>query len=247
MTFAECIPTENRAGRAQRKLAEVAGTARPAVLAGERRITVPGGLGELLPGRGLQRGTVVAVAGSAGFGATSLWLALVAAVTAAGEWAAVVDLDGSFGGLAAAEAGVVLDRLALVRHVDRPRWGRVVAALLDGVTLVATAVPPFVRAPEARRLAARARERGAVLVAAGPWPAEAALRLRAEGSAWEGLGWGEGLLGDRRLRVAVSGRGAAGRGATGEVALGRPGVNWSRVPGHASAPGVSDRPARAAS
>lgn len=201
-------------------LAEVAGRVRTLVLAGERRIPVPGALGALLPGGGLQRGAVVAVEGPPGVGGvplvtgagvTSLLLQLLAAATAAGEWAAAVDPDGTLGGLAAAEAGVALERLAVVRGVAPPRWGRVVAALLEGVSLVAAAVPPSVRAPEARRLAARARERAAVLVVAGPWPGEAALRLRAEASAWTGLGRGEGLLGGRVLRVAVSGRGAAGR------------------------------------
>jgi hypothetical protein len=54
-------------------------------------------------------------------------------------------------------------------------------------------------------------------VAAGPWPGEAALRLRAEHSAWSGLGRGEGLLGERVLRVTVSGRGAAGRERVADV------------------------------
>ncbi|HEY3239594.1 MAG TPA: hypothetical protein VGL92_08525, partial [Acidimicrobiia bacterium] len=90
------------------------------VLAGERRLTVPGALGGLLPGGGLQRGTVVAVEGLAGAGGSSLVLALLAAATAAGEWAAVVDAEESFGGLAAAEAGVALERLAVV-HLGG--WG----------------------------------------------------------------------------------------------------------------------------
>lgn len=205
MAFAEPAVANPRPG-----LAEVAGRVRTLVLAGERRLPVPGALGALLPGGGLQRGAVVAVEGPAGAGVTSLLLQLLAAATAAGEWAAAVDPDGTLGGLAAAEAGVALERLAVVRGVVPTRWGRVVAALLEGVSLVAAAVPPSVRAPEARRLAARARERAAVLVVAGPWPAEAALRLRAEASAWAGLGRGEGLLRERGLRVAVSGRGAAG-------------------------------------
>lgn len=192
------------------ELSEVAERVRPLVLAGERRLAVPGPLGRLLPG-GLQRGTVVAVQGSAGSGATSVLLHLLAAATAAGEWAVAIDLDGSLGGLAAAEAGVALERLALVRGVTSETWARVVATLLEGVALVAAGVPPRLRVGEARRLAARARERGAVLVAAGLWPAEATLRLRAEGSEWTGLGRGEGLLREQALHVVVSGRGAAGR------------------------------------
>jgi hypothetical protein len=196
---------------------EVSARVRPVVLAGERRLAVPGPLGGLLPGGGLQRGSVVRVDGPPGSGATSLLLALVAAATAAGEWAAVVDGDGVLGGLAAAEAGVALERLAVVRNVPAAVYGRVLATLLDGVSLVGMTVPRRFRASDARTLAARARERAGVLVAVGSWPGEATLRLRAEHSWWSGLGRGEGLLGERVLRVAVSGRGAAGRERVGDV------------------------------
>jgi len=193
---------------------------RPVVLAGERRLAVPGPLGEILPGGGLQRGSVVRVEGALGSGATSLLLALLAAATAAGEWAAVVDGEGVLGGLAAAEAGVALDRLAVVRAVPAALYGRVVATLLDGVTVVGAAIPKGFRPADARRLEARARERATVLVAAGSWPGEAALRLRAEHCSWSGLGRGEGLVGQRVLRVAVSGRGAAGRERVAEFVTG---------------------------
>jgi hypothetical protein len=167
---------------------------------------------------------VVAVEGSRGTGGASVVLALLAAATAAGEWAAVVDAEESFGALAAAEAGVALERLAVVRPGGREsrvpeRWGTVVATLLESMTVVAVTVPRRMRPAEARRLVARAREQGAVLVAAGGWPGEAAVRLRAEASAWSGLGQGEGLLGARTLRVTVTGRGAAGRERTADVPL----------------------------
>lgn len=193
---------------------------RPVVLAGERRLAVPGALGEILPGGGLQRGSVVRVDGAPGSGATSLLLSLLAAATAAGEWAAVVDGDGVLGGLAAAESGVVLDRLAVVRAVPAALYARVVATLLDGFTVVAATIPKGFRLGEARRLAARARERAAVLVAAGSWPGDASLSMRAEHSTWSGLGCGEGLLGSRVVRVAVTGRGAAGRERFADVVTG---------------------------
>jgi hypothetical protein len=191
--------------------------ARPVVLAGERVLAVPGPVGDLLPGRALQRGTVVAVDGDPGAGATSVAFQLAAAATAAGEWAAAVELDASLGGLAAREAGVVLDRFAVVRRVPPARWTVVVAALFDGISVVLTEVPAFARVGDARRLQARARERGAVLVAMGPWPAEAALRLRAAGSVWRGLDDGEDALAERDQRVHVDGRGAAA--ARDQVAL----------------------------
>lgn len=177
---------------------------RPVTLAGERLLPVPGPLGELLPGAGLQRGAVVSVEGALGAGVTSVTFQLAAAATAAGEWAAVVEAGATVGGLAAAEAGVALERLAVVRQVPPARWATVVAALLEGFTLVVAEVPRYARAGDARRLAARARERGAVLVGARGWPVEAALRLRAEGQ-------GRGAL-----RVRIDGRGvvpSTGRGA----------------------------------
>jgi hypothetical protein len=198
----------------------VAGRARPVVLAGERRLAVPGPLGDLLPGGGLQRGTVVAVDGPAGAGGASVVMALLASATAVGEWAAVLDAGGTFGALAAAEAGVALERLVVVGGPALPaQFGSVIATLLDGVTVVAASIPRGWRVADARRLVARARERGSVLVAAGAWPEEAALRLRVEGSSWTGLGRGEGLLDARTLRVTLAGRGSAARPRTADVPL----------------------------
>jgi hypothetical protein len=194
--------------RSREHLDNTARHARPVVLAGERVLAVPGPLGALLPGGAVQRGTVVAVPGA---GATSVALQLAAAATAAGEWAAAIELDASLGGLAAGEAGVELERFAVVRRVPPARWAAVVAALLDGISVVLAEVPAYARVGDARRLLARARERGAVLVAMGPWPAEAALRLRAGGSVWRGLDAGAGALAERDQRVQVDGRGAAAR------------------------------------
>jgi recA bacterial DNA recombination protein len=224
VALAEPLPDASAPGfRPSRRgpgLAEVAQRVRPVVLARERRLAVPGPLGGVLPGGGLQRGSVVRVEGMPGAGATSLVLALLAAATAAGEWAAVVDGESLIGGLAAAEAGVALERLAVVRSVPAAVYGRVVATLLEGVAVVAAFVPRGFRPADARRLEARARERAGVLVAAGAWPGEAALRLRAEHSSWSGLGRGEGLLGERVLRVSVRGRGAAVREQVAELVTG---------------------------
>jgi hypothetical protein len=182
---------------------------RPVVLAGERVLPLAGPLGALFSGSGLRRGSVVTVEGEPGSGATWLTLQLVAAATAMGEWAAAVDLEGTLGGWAAAEQGVALERFAVVRRVPPARWTTVVAALLDGVSLVLAEYPASsVRVGDARRLIARARERDAVLVIAGPWPAEAAVRVYADGSTWRGLEQGAGRLIDRSLDVRVVGPGA---------------------------------------
>jgi hypothetical protein len=96
-------------------------------------------------------------------------LHLLAAVTAAGEWAAIVTSGapaptgtvGVPGPRAASEAGVELTRLAYVRDVPAARWATVVAALLDGCTAVVADPPPTLLRSDARRLLARVRQQRA--------------------------------------------------------------------------------------
>lgn len=189
---------------------------RPAVVAGARVLPVPGPIAELVPGGAIRRGATVAVDGPPGSGVTTTALTLAASATAAGEWAAVVDPFGTLGARAAAAAGVDLERCAVVRRVPSDRWSTVVAALLDGVALVVASVPPRVRHGDARRLLARARERAAVLVAVGPWPVEAALRLRTEAGTWTCDA--SGLLAARDLRVQAEARGMPVRARVHAVA-----------------------------
>jgi hypothetical protein len=91
-------------------------------------MAVPPALATLLP-EGLRRGATTVVTGS-----TSLVLVMLAHACAGGAWAAVVGQP-TVGMLAAAQAGVSLERLAVV-----PRPGlespTVLAALLDGVDVV---------------------------------------------------------------------------------------------------------------
>lgn len=181
----------------------------PLVLVRDRVLTVPGSLGERLPGAGIVRGSVVAVDGALGGGVTSLTFELASAATRHGEWAVAVEEATTLGGLAVGEAGVALERFTLVRNVAPDRWATVVAALLDGVSVVIATVPRSVRAGDAHRLVARARERDAVLVAVGQWPAHAALRLQAEAVTWSAPDHGPGLFGERSARVTVTGRGVA--------------------------------------
>jgi hypothetical protein len=175
------------------------------ILADERLLPVVPALEPLLPGRGLRRGTTVAVASSA-----ALALALVAGASAAGSWVAAVGLP-DLGIVAAAETGIALERLALVPSPGARAWPAVVAAFLDAVDVVLVRSPPRLPADQARRLAARARERGAVLVPLGAWSQPADLRLAVTSSAWQGLGQGHGHLLARRVEVSIAGRGAATR------------------------------------
>ena len=141
-------------------------------------------------------------------GETSLLLALLAAASAAGSWCAVVGMP-QLGLVAAAEAGLAIDRCALVPQPG-PDWPAVVAALLDGVDVVVAATAGSVPAQLAGRLAARARQRGVVLISFGRWSG-ADLTLEVVGGAWHGLGQGRGRLRQRELEVLVQGRGAAAR------------------------------------
>jgi hypothetical protein len=201
------VPRRDPEARA--RLTTVGAAKAPLVLARDRSIVVPGPLASAVPS--VQRGTVVAVGGAVGSGATSTALGFAAAATAAGEWAAMVDGSGSLGGLAAAAAGVDLARFAVVRDVPRDRWSTVVAALLDGVSVVVAELPRGLRQGDARRLVARARERAAVLVTlsldARAWPVEASVRIDARGGSWSGLGAGDGTLAGRVPVWEVSSRG----------------------------------------
>jgi hypothetical protein len=176
----------------------------------ERLLPVRPELRDLLPQGGLRRGGTVAVRGS-----TSLLLALLAEATATGSWAAVVGMP-DLGLVAAGEFGVEVGRLALV-----PRPGAelasVTAALLDGMDLVAV-VPGGTAPSVARRLSARARHRGAVLLSLGPWPG-AELELGYETGQWTGLASGAGHLRARWAEIRIAGRGSAMRPRYAELML----------------------------
>ncbi|MBM3694288.1 MAG: hypothetical protein FJW77_13560 [Actinobacteria bacterium] len=231
-------PRRDAAARAA--LAEIARRVRPVGAAHERVVEVPGSLGARLPQRGVRRGSVVAVTGAPGAGATSVALTLAGAVTARGEWAAALDLGGTLGALAAAEAGVALERFVVVRppggaRALADRWATVVAALLDGVGLVIAELPRSLRTADARRLAARARERAAILVPLAPtdaWPAEAALRLHAPGGPWPLV---DGLLTERTVPVVVDGHGAGAITGARAGAITGAGAPGGRGTGHARA------------
>ncbi len=200
-------------------LAEAGAPSPPgAVLAGERLLPVVPALEDLFPGGGVRRGSTVAVSGS-----TSLALAVLAGPSAAGSWCAAVGLP-ALGLMAAAEMGVALERLALVPWPGA-EWAAVVAALLDALDVVVVGAGTGagagwrVRPGDARRLVARARERGSVLLVVGAWEG-ADVRLSVGGlsqdqvqgrSQWHGLGTGHGHLRSRMVEVRAEGRGAASR------------------------------------
>ena len=186
----------------------------PVTRADEQVLPVLPELSALLPGGALRRGSTVVVLGGASLGGTSLGgtslvMALAAGPSASGSWCAAVGLP-SLGLVATAEMGVALERLALVREPGRS-WAAVVAALVDAIDVVVIRPPGPVRPADVRRLSARARERGAVLVPLCSGWEGADVRLSVTGCEWEGLGAGHGHLRARRLEVLAQGRGAAAR------------------------------------
>jgi hypothetical protein len=192
----------------QTALAAAAQRARPVALAREHVLPVLDALVPVLPDAGLRRGTVVAVGGTA---ATSLALALAAAPSAVGSWVGAVGMP-SLGLLAASELGVALERLLLVAAPPPGEWATVVATLVDGVDVVLVRLPRSVRTGDARRLQARARQRGAVLIVVGPpGPLEPDVALAVDDEEWVGLEVGAGHLQGRRVGVVTAGRRAAAR------------------------------------
>ncbi|WP_026189233.1 hypothetical protein [Salinispora mooreana] len=218
------------AGRMVVGSAALAGLVRPASapapIGGQRVLPVAPELTGLLPNRGLRRGSTISVAAGQPrrSGATSLVLALLAETSQAGSWCAVVGVP-TFGAIAAAEFGIALDRLALVPNPG-PEWATVVATLIDGVDVVVAAVPATVSTSVASRLAARARQRGSVLVPYGRWDG-ADLTLQVTRGVWQGVGVGRGRLRRREVTVAARGRGAATRPR--EVTIWLPGAGATQV------------------
>ncbi|WP_236796762.1 hypothetical protein [Amycolatopsis sp. GM8] len=196
------LPGVSTAGKVARARARARWTEHSLPQGTERILPVRRELRALLPDGGLRRGSTVSVRGS-----TSLLFALLAEATATGSWAAAVGMP-NLGLAAAGEFGVEVGRLALV-----PRPGAdvvpVTAALLDGMDLVAVGsggLAPSV----ARRLSARARYRGAVLLSLGPWPG-AEVELEYEAGPWTGLAAGSGYLRARQAGIHVTRRGTPGR------------------------------------
>jgi hypothetical protein len=122
---------------------------------------------------------------------------------------------------AAAEAGVALERLALVPHPG-DHLVAVASALLEGVDILAISGGRRIAAGDRQRLAAKARQAGSVLIChGGAWAgADLAVDLPPRAGQWNGLfEQGHGRLRARRAQVRVSGRGNAHRTRTATVLL----------------------------
>lgn len=96
----------------------------------------------------------------------SLLFSLVATATSVGSWLAFVDVP-RVGLMAAHEYGVALQRVMCVNSGGHTQsYAQVVGALVDGIDLVVVSSPAC-SAAEARRIVARAKASGSVLIILG--------------------------------------------------------------------------------
>ena len=223
------------------RLRLVADRVAPLALAHQRTLPLLPAVSELFVGGSLQRGITVAVNG---IGATSMSLVLAAGPSQAGSWTALVGAEG-LGLAAVAEAGIALERLLVVGPVDSSSNAGVVAALIGAVDVVMVGPGLRFRPADLRRLSARLRESGSVLIQIGSAQIGSSkgpgvdVGVRVMTSQWSGLGEGHGLLRSRKVEVRAQGRGAATRARAVSFLL--PGPNGA--PMRLDAPVFSDVPA----
>ncbi|EAR24121.1 hypothetical protein A20C1_02614 [marine actinobacterium PHSC20C1] len=158
-------------------------------------------IGKLLPGGGLQQGTVYSIDRS-----MMLLMALLAPPSAAGSWCAVIGVP-EFGIEAAERFGVDLERLVLIPHPG-DQWLAVTAAIVDVVDVVVTRPPRRASDSAVARLASRLRQRKSTLLMMGSWPQSEAMVSLGE-SLWHGIGDGHGHLAAREVTVTVTSKSAA--------------------------------------
>ena len=207
-------------------LAETAQRIRPTTLAVDRALPVLEALTGLLPD-GLRRGVTVGVSGA---GARSMALALMARATQTGSWVAMVGA-GDMGLAAAFEVGVALEHLVVVNAPHPDQWAPVVATFVGAVDLVLVSPGHRPSMSDARRLSARCRERGSVLVCLFPegrfpgegWPGRIDLQFSISEATWLGPDASRvgslARLRSRRVEVSVGGRGVPGNGRSDVLLL----------------------------
>ncbi|MET9202436.1 hypothetical protein [Gordonia sp. NPDC003585] len=175
----------------------------------EGALPMPSPLSEVLPHKGIARGTVACLDGM-----NSVLIAVIAEVTRAGGQVGIVGLP-RLGLLSAAEMGADLSRIATV-----PLPGadpvEVAAVLLDGMDLVVLGAGGLDVAPSRSRVVmGRARKQSSVLlVVGGRWPGaqthidtEVLTYRHSPGLADPAdIRCGFGRIGGMRLRITVSGR-----------------------------------------
>ncbi len=192
-TIPRALAPADEVGRLRAQLERVQGRRLDAPV-----LPVAPALADLLPGGGLRPGAAYSLAPS-----MSLLLALMSHASQAGSWCGVVGMP-QLGAEAAESMGVDLSRLVLVPDPGA-RWLAVTATVAEVLPVVA--VRPGSRASDGdvSRLAARLRDRGAVLLVQGPW-AQAEAVLDVDDPSWQGLERGHGCLVSRTVTITAASR-----------------------------------------
>jgi len=227
--LARLASEEPYAEGARERLQVVADRSRPITLARDQTLPLVEPLATMFPEGRLRRGITIAVRGP---GATTLGFALAASASSAGSWMAMVGVaDANLA--TAGELGVALERVA-VMYPSTAQWSATVAAVIGAFDIVVLAPCHRVSPGDARRLMARARERGSVLITllrtgpSGPsgagvtaraWPERVDAELSISTLRWQGLGQGHGNLRARVARVDMTGRRELARPRQGEFVL----------------------------
>ena len=178
----------------------------------------------------LAPGQVGVLAGEAGLGMTRLGLVMLSGHARAGS-VAYLDVRGWLSPVAAWEVGIEPERLVIARCRDVVRWGKAVAALLDGAAAVLAEVPAGAKEASIRKLTALARNRGTTLLLRpldGTVPAGIAhLTLEAREISWSGARDGYGRIDRRTTLLTASGK--TMRGMTRTIEMEDDGSNAVRV------------------
>jgi hypothetical protein len=145
----------------------------------------------------LEPGFTVSVEGS-----NSVLFAVAAALWGPSTWGALAGLPDA-GLLAASQAGIPLERTVVIPDLG-PNPLPVIAALIDSRGLI-MAGPLNATPADRRRIEARIRHRRTHLIVAGPWPG-ARLAVSVKREVRDGIGRGDGTLGEASLSVSVRSR-----------------------------------------
>lgn len=168
-------------------------------------LPVGSALSALFPSGGLERGQIYGCRGDASL---SLLYALIARATQVGSWVATVNLF-SLGLMSAREHGVALQRLLCVdAGTQAATWTQVLGACVDGLDVV-VAHAPKCSLYDARRIEARLKAHGSVLIIVGdPGVFSPAVVLSSHTTQWEFSTHAS----RREVDVVATGRRVHGRG-----------------------------------
>jgi hypothetical protein len=224
-------------------LAELSTRLQPVTRVDEQVLAVRSELISLFPWGGLRRGSILDI------GSVSLCWWVIAEAVREGSWAAVMGLR-DVGWASLTEHGVVPERVVAIDTPPADVAVTVLAALVDALDVVVVGPEVALRASDLRRLSARVRERGGVLIGVNPgqsagrlgWAEGVDLRIHMRSSRWIGAGHGDGGLHGREVEIEAQGKGAAARARRVTLcSQGNTDGRWGELADHTIAEIVSEQ------